>query len=524
MNKAQILLDQTYISLSNNYIPKADQNWSMASPDASFRYEVTGKEVTIGMLETDSLWIIPAASRHMFFNHRGLHPNFYKLKNLETRITKNNGEPGNWQSVNKMPSFPDPLVFNVKHQNEFKKAYWVCREDIEPGDSLLVELRGRNNIPFIKLHVKRIGVEHRPMLFGPVNDTATYPDDAAFVQYQMGRIYPQVKEEYNPRILDYPPATGVGNYQYSPKSRLAFYLYEPPNKTSLTYQYRLIRNGDKDTSWKYTWGVILVPELKPGASYRFEARYIDDPKLVTTHLFTVTAYWYQTLWFKIAVGAVLVILCLLLFLIWAYRRNKRLEEKRRLKMQSLFAQLNPHFVFNALGSIQGLMNNQQLDKANQYLSGFALLLRNSMLSTTKETIPLQTELKNLDNYIQLEILRFNFKYELYVDPSIPLDLVEVPPLLAQPLIENAVKHGVSAKGEAGQIKLRVVKEKQDILFSISDNGAGFDPSKVVDRHGIKLTKDRIELFNKHRRITLDIQSSANGTTVLLRFKNWLEHD
>jgi two-component system, LytTR family, sensor kinase len=165
-----------------------------------------------------------------------------------------------------------------------------------------------------------------------------------------------------------------------------------------------------------------------------------------------------------------------------------------------------------------------LDKANQYLSGFALLLRSSMLSTTKETIPLQTELKNLDNYIQLEILRFSFQYELYVDPALQTDIIEVPPLLAQPLIENAVKHGVSGKGTAGEIKFRIVKDKQDMLFSISDNGPGFDPSKAVDRHGIKLTRDRIELYSKHRRITLEIQSNTNGTTVLLRFKNWLEND
>lgn len=524
-------LNKTFISLSNNYLMGDDGRkytpYHMSSLDETFHYNVTGQELVISAVEIDSLEKLRGLIGSFNLDTLPAHRHLYSLQTLQARVTKNGGVPGGWKDVVKMPSIQDIFIYytynpiEFKNPNEFKTAYWILKDSLEVGDSLLVELRRNDGISLTKIHVKRIPLENRPFLMGQVHDDGTARDDVAFMQEQLLNIYSTFKSSF---YEDWPSRLDNSNPAYTPGSHLAFYFREPPNATDSTFEYRVLGDSYKNTGWRNTRGLILIPSLQAGANYRLDVRYKDAPALWATRFFHVPPYWYQTLWFKIGAGISFVVICLFLFLILAYRRTRRNQEKRKLKMQSLYAQLNPHFVFNALGSIQGLMNDQQLERANQYLSGFAQLLRNSMVSTTKETVSLQTELKNLNNYIQLEILRFNFQYEWYVDPSLPLDIIEVPPLLAQPLIENAVKHGVSAKGIAGELNFRVVKEKQDILFSISDNGPGFDPSKSVDRHGIKLTRDRIELFNKHRRITLDIQSDARGTTVLLRFKNWLEND
>lgn len=518
-------LHKTFIALSNNFIQGDDGRnytpYKIPSPDETFHYKVTGQEVVISAVEIDSL--VKAKDMNGHYNHDTIpaHRHLYPLQTLQARVTKNAGAPGVWKDIIKMPSFPDVSISYIRNPKEFKTSYWILKDSLEVGDSLFVELRRNDGIPLTKVHIKRIPLEKRPFLMGEAHDDGSVHDDITFIQGQLWRTYGTFRSAF---YEDWPSRIDNSNPAYTPGSHLAFYFREPPNATDSSFEYRLLGGSAKNTGWRNTRGLILIPSLQAGANYRLDVRYKDAPALWATRFFHVPPYWYQTLWFKIGAGVALVVICSFLFLVMAYRRAKRSQEKRKLKMQSLYAQLNPHFVFNALGSIQGLMNDQQLERANQYLSGFAQLLRNSMLSTTKETVSLQTELKNLNNYIQLEILRFNFRYEWYVDPSLPLDIIEVPPLLAQPLIENAVKHGVSAKGAAGQLSFKVIKEKQDILFSISDNGPGFDPSMSVDRHGIKLTRDRVELFNKHRRITLDIQSNAQGTIVLLRFKNWLEND
>ena len=199
----------------------------------------------------------------------------------------------------------------------------------------------------------------------------------------------------------------------------------------------------------------------------------------------------------------------------------------QLEMQALHAQMNPHFLFNALGSIQGLMNDMQTVKANKYLTGFAALLRSSISQGQQAFVPLAVELKNLDNYIELERLRFGFQYIRSVSPGIMAGEIEVPPLLAQPLIENAAKHGLSGKREAGLLRLEITKENADMLITVIDNGNGFNTTPPGTGHGISLTRDRIALFNrmyKHREIILTINSTAGGTQCTLRFKNWMDND
>lgn len=201
----------------------------------------------------------------------------------------------------------------------------------------------------------------------------------------------------------------------------------------------------------------------------------------------------------------------IIFLIFRRRlkRANQLAARNTLELQAIQAQLNPHFMFNSLGSIQGLIHKNEIEKASTYLTDFSKLLRNSLITNGKEVVPLSVELHTLDSYIKLEKLRFNFQYDLHVDESIETTNVEIPSLLIQPLIENAIKHGIASSGDHGLLSVSFLKNDRDLVIEIKDNGKGFDASRPVDGQGIQLTRKRITYLNKQgNKIKLDIVSEA----------------
>jgi LytS/YehU family sensor histidine kinase len=199
------------------------------------------------------------------------------------------------------------------------------------------------------------------------------------------------------------------------------------------------------------------------------------------------------------------------------------KEKLQLELKSIYAQLNPHFVFNALSSIQGLINKQDIEGANVYLSDFARLMRDSMTNNNKEQTSLNEEIITLGTYLKLEQLRFGFKYDIATN-DVNIYETEIPSLLLQPLIENAVKHGVSSLKEDGVVNLVFSKTNNDMIVEIQDNGEGFVINEVENGYGLKLTRDRIKLLNQlmnGQSIELYIKGNTpSGTIVSLQFKNW----
>ena len=173
-----------------------------------------------------------------------------------------------------------------------------------------------------------------------------------------------------------------------------------------------------------------------------------------------------------------------------------------------------------------MLNDNQIEKANQYLVGFGSLLRNTLTSSEKETQSLEIEIKSINNYIELEQLRNPFVYNFSIDENINPYEVEIIPLLIQPLIENAIKHGISNKEDA-KIALTISKKSDDLIFELADNGKGFDILAEQKGFGLKLVKDRITLFNqsiKKMKIDMKIQSNSSGTQITICYKNWLNND
>jgi two-component system, LytTR family, sensor kinase len=297
-------------------------------------------------------------------------------------------------------------------------------------------------------------------------------------------------------------------------------------------EYALI----KDNKIVRLWGInefdnsfIWLKNLKPG-EYILRMRYSIQRKNVTEYPFVIETPWNQSAIFNMIAGILsLTFLGGIIFLILFLKQKKKTvkelakKEKLQLELKAIYAQLNPHFVFNALSSIQGLINKKDIEGANMYLSDFARLMRDSMTNNNKEQTSLNQEIITLETYLKLEQLRFGFKFEIKTN-DINIYETEIPSLLLQPLIENAVKHGVSSLKEDGMVGLLFSKTNNDMIVEIQDNGGGFAINEEVSGYGLKLTRDRIKLLNqimKGQSIELDIKGNTpSGTKVSLQFKNW----
>jgi ligand-binding sensor domain-containing protein/putative methionine-R-sulfoxide reductase with GAF domain len=206
-----------------------------------------------------------------------------------------------------------------------------------------------------------------------------------------------------------------------------------------------------------------------------------------------------------------------------------------IEMQALRAQMNPHFIFNCLNSINRYIVKSDQATASLYLTRFAKLIRLILDNSNSKNVILSNELEALRLYIDMEALRFDkkFKYSIVVDESVNAETVEVPPLIIQPYVENAIWHGLLHKETEGflKISIRLISENM-IECVIEDNGIGRDKAKelrsksAVTRKslGMKLTENRLSLLNKYAELTASVDiidlkdeiSSAEGTKVVLK--------
>lgn len=286
---------------------------------------------------------------------------------------------------------------------------------------------------------------------------------------------------------------------------------------------------EKDTLWRtFPSDSSAFPLHAPrGHSYDLQLRYRFQPETEAHYTIVVAPYWWASTWFIVTAAA-----AGLASLFEIYRRRKRrqlAEQEKRWQtaiqfLQSVQAQLNPHFVFNALTSIQGLVNRGDIDGANEYLSTFSILMRNTLTQHDRLAGSLSQELKSMETYLRLEQLRFHFRYR--IDSDLPADTIEVPHLLFQPIIENAVKHGVSSLRANGLVKLAAFTRAEDLVVEITDNGFGCHPTGPDGKpsFGLRLTTDRIKHLNQLNPATpIDLRYTAGrrATTFTFIFRKWL---
>ncbi len=191
---------------------------------------------------------------------------------------------------------------------------------------------------------------------------------------------------------------------------------------------------------------------------------------------------------RLKLGAILVIFLMLLIATILYvlriRKNQARLKQNDLQQQVLRAQMNPHFIFNVLGSIQNFMIESDIKKAAGYLANFASLIRSTLQYSTSETISLADEIQMLKNYVELERIRDpeKFRYKFEMDDTLESEFIQIPPMMIQPFLENAIKHGFQNSKKSGELTIKVVENEESIEFIIEDNGVGLGGKKKETAH------------------------------------------
>lgn len=201
------------------------------------------------------------------------------------------------------------------------------------------------------------------------------------------------------------------------------------------------------------------------------------------------------------------------------KRHVLALKKMEIEQRMIRSQMNPHFIFNALNSIQSYISTNSTYEAEVFLSKFSMLIRNILENSMNEFIDLDDEIETLTLYLELEKIRFNDKFEYTIEVKLPDPSIQIPPMLVQPFVENALVHGIKGKASNGQISICFSEaENETTLCEIVDNGVGRDPTNSRNNHqslSTSLTSDRIQFFNKEQRGNYDINiidlKNADGT-------------
>ncbi|WP_294222714.1 histidine kinase [uncultured Chryseobacterium sp.] len=230
------------------------------------------------------------------------------------------------------------------------------------------------------------------------------------------------------------------------------------------------------------------------------------------------------------IAALVILIALILFI---FRTLKKVQVKnKKIALQSLRREMNPHFIFNSLNSVNHFIATNNELEANQYLTRFSKLMRGVMENSTEDFIPFQQELDLLQNYLALEKTRFadKFDYEIEVNENLNTQSLKVPGMLVQPFLENAIWHGLRYRTTKGFLTLHFEKEDQNLKITIQDNGIGIEESKKQKTEhqkarkgrGMKNTLERIALLNDlyHQDIQCKItdKKNAQGVAVEITYK------
>lgn len=441
-------------------------------------------------------------------------------------------------NIRELVSWRSPDTFKSTQSGAAVYAH-LGKFDYKPGQFILIEMYNTKNYKDrdaiiidwreIKPAEPQVGVEH----------TATW--------YPNGLNYHSIDSLKNRTWENFIETTDINDKKfrlgdslvrlYIRLESLGFYNYRVQLKRTVNDKTETIQLKDENSRfylykeyWKEpgNYELIFTPKLpSPGGN---PVTYLKDKAV--SYKFTVlpaTEKGYFISFAEMGIIAFAFIVpagIILAIFISKNRRKLKLErqykEFARAQLATVRSQLNPHFLFNALAGIQNLINKNDIDKANRYLGKFARLTRNVLDERPNDQISIEDEKALLDDYLQMEQLRFPFQYAISTEPQ--LATAEIPAMLLQPFVENAVKHGVSQLETNGQINIKFEQRSKDLLISIHDNGTGFKVEENYPGLGINLSKSRISLLNKiyvDTPIELQMKAGTQGSFIIIILKDWI---
>ncbi|MEZ4839068.1 tetratricopeptide repeat protein [Flavobacterium sp.] len=226
------------------------------------------------------------------------------------------------------------------------------------------------------------------------------------------------------------------------------------------------------------------------------------------------------------VGLFVLLLSGIAFLIYNRIQLKKTltlqKELAEYEQKALHLQMNPHFVFNCLGSISSFIVQNGTDSAIKYLSKFSKLMRLTLEYSKESLIPIDKEIESLQNYLELEQLRFNnvFSFDISKSKDIEDDMA-IPPLLLQPFVENAIIHGLIPKKENGQIHISFSIQNENLICTIQDNGIGIEKSKELKEHLVSIHKSMALDITKKRLEMMEAATAQKANVEIKEIKNEL---
>lgn len=374
--------------------------------------------------------------------------------------------------------------------------------------------------------------EDGTMWFGTVNGLMQYnpPDYRSNPYYTKTNII-GISLFYNDTLL---PQNAELNYD---ENSLSFEYVGICFTNPAKVQYRYMLEGFESEYSPPTRERIARYSNIPSGTYTFrviscnnEGLWNEEP---ATFTFTIATPIWERSWFWLLISSVVV--AGLLLAIYARIRTIKARERHESEirvalagneLKALRAQMNPHFMFNSLNSIQHFILTNKAGDAGKYLNKFARLMRMILNNSDKSQITVREEVEYLQLYVELESMRFDnkFDWKFEISDDIDTDYIEIPAMLLQPYVENAILHGLTPRGEGGHLEIIMRMQGTTLLCRIRDNGIGRDKAREMRQlsgrkdHrslGMKITSDRLELINNlhgsHLSMTITDLKNEDGT-------------
>jgi ligand-binding sensor domain-containing protein len=278
--------------------------------------------------------------------------------------------------------------------------------------------------------------------------------------------------------------------------------------------------------------IVAFSNLAPNR-YVLEVREKSNPAQVLRIRFVITPPFYKSWWFLLLVAVTAVAFVFFLFKrrLSAIKKQAALKQKiAETEMMALRAQMNPHFIFNCISSIDNFILGNQKENASTYLNKFARLIRNVLDNSKSDVVPFRKDWETIQLYLELEMIRSNhqFSYQLQASEVLLAGHYKIPPLIVQPYIENAIHHGLMQRNDNNGKLIVIADIDNELLrFTIQDNGIGRERSAALKRlnplqhtsYGMQLSAERIAIFNNDQQNSIritdlkDEDGNATGTLV-----------
>ncbi|WP_298136663.1 tetratricopeptide repeat protein [Flavobacterium sp.] len=343
-----------------------------------------------------------------------------------------------------------------------------------------------------------------------INKQLNLKRDLTYCYLKIGKVY-QAKKEYDKALNHANQAMEIAKelnhieFQRDLSLLISELNYENKNY-KLAYENRLIHKKLNDSIFNIE-NFDSISQIKYKYAYKDTLNSANKSvntlkKAVKTIDTKLEASQQRTKWLIVVLLGLFVLLGFVITLL-KIRKVKMQNQQLLLEQKLLITQMNPHFIFNSIDNIQGLIYNNQDKDAISYLTKFSKLTRQILENSNENYITLEEEVEMIENYIALQQLLYNgkFDYTISVEKSIETESILLPPMLTQPFIENAIKHGLSSTSDKGVITINFYLKDTKLFFEVADNGKGFDQNKNTTNHkslAMTITKERLVYYTKNQ--------------------------